>query len=133
MPRLVVTNHPLVESAVTNFIPLPAMDEEEAALANRIAKRQRWVESMHQSCKYKTVRKVIMAGKSGMLPEELPKTPRHSMARSKRHWESMCQREVSALSHRLFDFILSSPDLRMIVGESTNEAGSSQALSCFQS
>ena len=114
-------------------------DEAAAALANRIAKRRRWVEAIHESSKYKTVHAVIMAGKATSLPEDLPDTPRHAMARSKRHWEGLCRRYRHCLQ-RLYDFIHASAELRMIVGgESTHQQGSSlptttgdSILSCFQ-
>ena len=109
--------------------------EAAAALANRVAKRQRWIQAIHESSKYKAVHAVIMAGNavSVPLPEELPKTPCHEDARSKRHWEGLCRKYRHCLQ-RLYDFINGNPEMRMIVEKSTNQSESESSLrNCFQS
>ena len=116
-----------------------ASDEAQKALANRIAKRQRWLKSIHDSCKYQTVKAVIMAGEEESLPEILPATPRPEKALSKRHWESMCQRYRHSLQ-RLYDYINASAQLRSIVQNSTHGAqesnpptSSDTVFACLQS
>ena len=111
---------------------------EADQVAHRIAKRQRWLEQIHQSEKYKTVHAMISAGKP--LPEQLPDTPRHGMAQSKRHWESLCKRYRHCLQ-RLFDYIQADSEMRtMIIDDSSQDHGESRPpatgdtfLACLQS
>ena len=110
-----------------------ADDTADAAVANRIAKHQRWCAAIHESVKYKTVHAVIMAGKS--LPETLPDTPRHEMANSKRHWESLCRQYRHCLQ-RLCDHINANAELKSIVDEATKAQRKStgdSVLACLQS